>query len=209
MYTYSICIYMYMCIYLYPPKWAVMQLPMTPSPRKGPHAHGLGLAYSWHAHCRIPVRLVSWPTPFHIRSVVHRHIHVPLVGWPTPCHIFSIVHCRMRGRLFGWPTLQVVRLCRVTGYNRAEPAKRPRGYPDEYFARFQFPEQVPPTAPPLLPPLCRPLPIPSYRAASAPIAPRSLRQRHCTRQRCQPLAEPLPRHSIILSDPMKTRFNTT
>ena len=37
---------------------------------------------------------------------------------------------------------QVVRLCRCTGYNRAEPARRPRGYPEEYFARFNFPEQV-------------------------------------------------------------------
>lgn len=36
----------------------------------------------------------------------------------------------------------VVRLCRVTGYNRAEPLKRPRGYPEEYLARFQFPDNV-------------------------------------------------------------------
>lgn len=36
----------------------------------------------------------------------------------------------------------VVRLCRVTGYSRAEPLKRPRGYPEEYLARFQFPDHV-------------------------------------------------------------------
>lgn len=37
---------------------------------------------------------------------------------------------------------EVVRLCRLTGYSYREPAKRPRGYPEDYFGRFQFPETV-------------------------------------------------------------------
>ena len=37
---------------------------------------------------------------------------------------------------------EVVRLCRTTGYDKAEPAKRPRGYPEEYLSRFPFPERL-------------------------------------------------------------------
>ena len=36
----------------------------------------------------------------------------------------------------------VVRLCRSTGYDHAQPAVRPRGYPEDYLARFKMPPDV-------------------------------------------------------------------
>lgn len=35
----------------------------------------------------------------------------------------------------------VVSLCKQTGYDRAQPGKRPVGYPEEYFARFPMPRR--------------------------------------------------------------------
>jgi WASH complex subunit strumpellin len=56
-----------------------------------------------------------------------------------------IAHLRCRGGAPDAPRLDdVVRLCRSSGFDAAQhpPAPRPRGYPEEYLARFEIPGDV-------------------------------------------------------------------
>jgi WASH complex subunit strumpellin len=54
----------------------------------------------------------------------------------------GIAHMRFRGDLEVMDWEDVVRLLRATGYNRADPTKRPKGYPEDYFARFPIQDNI-------------------------------------------------------------------
>jgi WASH complex subunit strumpellin len=51
-------------------------------------------------------------------------------------------HLRFRGAGAAARIDEVVRLCRGSGYSHATPTSRPRGYPEEFLARFAMPSDV-------------------------------------------------------------------